>query len=85
MMSFSSVARLNKFALAFLVLAKFFGIIGVSMGFISQYHSLGGYFLTAAFVTIVTSIFCAILQTSRDKKIFLSRMKKKRESSLLKK
>jgi hypothetical protein len=70
MMSFSSMAKLNKFALVFLVLAKFFGLIGVSMGFISQYHSLGGYFLTAAFVAIVTSIFCVILQTSRDKKIF---------------
>ena len=67
---FSKMAAFNKAALSFLIIAKFFGLIGVAMGFLQDYHRFGGYFLGAAFCAITISITCAVIQTSRDKQIF---------------
>lgn len=67
---FSRMATFNKLALFCLVIAKFFGLIGVAMGFMQDYHRFGGYFLSAAFCAITVSITSALIQTSRDRKIF---------------
>lgn len=66
-----NMSSLNKAALAGLIFAKIFGLIGVALGFIEQYHSIGAYFLILAFIAISLSIVFSIMQGIKDKKSFM--------------
>ena len=67
---FSKMAVLNKAALLFLALGKLSGMIGVSLGFLQNFHELGGYILGFAFFFISCSVVCVLLQTAKDRKAF---------------
>lgn len=67
---FASMAPLNKVAFGTFVAAKVAGFLGVILGFGEEYRMFGGYFLWGAFGFIATSITCAIVQSSIDKKKF---------------
>ncbi|NBP01858.1 MAG: hypothetical protein EBU90_17315 [Proteobacteria bacterium] len=65
------VEPLNKVAITLFIIAKIFGLIGVSMGFMgSKTHTIGGYLLFFAIISIFGSIGCALFQTTKDKKKF---------------
>lgn len=77
------MAPLNKAALGLFASAKLSGMIGVCLGFGEGiYHTLGGAFLTVAFIFIFSAVACSMVQASRDKKKFsiedLSEAKTKR-------
>lgn len=73
------MALLNKVALSFLLLGKFLGLFGVALGFVDDYHQLGGYFLIAAFTFVKLSIICALIQTTKDKETFSIEDEEKKE------
>lgn len=78
MFSFSEMPPLNKFALVLMIFAKLLGIVGVSMGFIPELHTIGGYILAASIVSIFGSVGCSLTQTSKDKKKFDAEDEKKK-------
>lgn len=64
---FFGMARLNRVALAFFIVAKITGLIGVSLGFVDKiYHQIGMWFLVVAFISIFLAISCSMLQMSKD-------------------
>lgn len=67
---FSSLSSLNRTALGAFIAAKLCGMVGVGLGFSEDYRTLGGVFLTSAFVFIGVSVGCAMVQSVRDRKKF---------------
>lgn len=75
---FSSMSRLNKIALWMFLLAKLCGIIGIVLGFFSgNLRTFGGITLGFAFVFLVFSVSCSILQSSKEAKKFEDEDKEK--------
>jgi len=69
---FLKMQALNKAAIALFIVAKILGLSGVCMGFLGKdYHAIGGYFLSLAMISIFSSVTCSLMQTKKDKKIFL--------------
>jgi len=67
----SGMAPLNKTALCLFIIAKFSGLVGVSLGFLGhEYHTVGGTMLGIAFAAIFSAVGCGLVQTSRDKEVF---------------
>jgi|688.fasta_scaffold689022_2 hypothetical protein len=68
---FSNLSQLNKAALAFFLVAKVFGLIGISLGFIGgEYLHIGGFALGMSLISIFSAITCGLVQTSKDKQKF---------------
>lgn len=68
---FSKMQTLNKVAIGLFIVAKIFGFLGVCLGFIGKdYHSIGGYFLSLAMISIFSSVTCSLIQSTKDEKIF---------------
>ena len=64
---FRDMANLNRAAFINFILGKLSGFIGVALGFTSGYHLVGGYLLGLAFLFIIVSVVCSILQVGRDR------------------
>jgi hypothetical protein len=64
---FKEMAILNRAAFINFILGKLSGFVGVALGFVDGYHRLGGYLLILAFVFILLSVVCSILQGRRDR------------------
>ncbi|MBM3194130.1 MAG: SoxR reducing system RseC family protein [Chlamydiae bacterium] len=68
---FSNLQALNKAALFLFLLAKIFGLLGISFGFAGgEYLRFGGGFLGLSLVFIFSAITCGLFQTAKDREQF---------------
>lgn len=80
------IEPLNKISLTFFIIAKAFGIIGVSLGFLDKkFLFLGGIFIFFAIFSIFLSIALCLVQLSKDKKRFAIEDEEKAKIKMLKK
>lgn len=67
----SGMSSLNKIALGMFLLAKLCGFIGIILGFFSgPGRFAGGIFLALAFICLILSVLCSVLQASKEAKKF---------------
>lgn len=68
---FSNLSFLNKAALVLFVMAKVFGLLGITFGFIGgKFLQIGGFALGMSLLFIFSAIACGLVQTSKDKQKF---------------
>lgn len=68
---FKDLSTLNRWSILFFILAKLSGAFGVCLGFMNpDYRHFGGYFLSAAVISIFLSICLALRQTFLDRDKF---------------